>query len=463
MFNILILLLGLLAAPAMAQTCPTRPSSDSSNACANTAFVGNSFASVQAGPLTIGKPPGGYVVISGSPSPHTGYISWYRPNGTRVAFLGNDPIDNSLTLDMQGGVFRLKNTVSIDAGTLSAGAPPALSVTGALTGADVEANATRLVVLDAGGASPTSVQLLLKNTAEVGLIGGQDYGNEVHLRLQAGKPTASGGKSHRAYINFADNNGEDQWLTGRNASDVWILHDNNDGHKLWFESTGGTAPLNTGNSYLNSGGTGAVVINSGNNDGDNLGTGGFSVWGGGTYAGGTYPRPLLFGVAPNTTTAIGNSDTGIALHARHNQSGYAPMSLQLDDLNRAANGSGLFSFNSTASTIWFTGVAYNASALAWTVAYKSSATFDPEASNISNGLLSVHSTGNVVLNKAAVATNATDGFLYIATSAGPPTGTPTAYTGRVPLVYDTVNHKFWIYDGSWLQPKTPSAELVTWQ
>lgn len=109
MFNILILLLGLLASTAMAQTCPTRPSSDSSNACANTAFVGNSFASVQAGPLTIGKPPGGYVVISGSPSPHTGYISWYRPNGTRVAFLGNDPIDNSLTLDMQGGVFFLTN------------------------------------------------------------------------------------------------------------------------------------------------------------------------------------------------------------------------------------------------------------------------------------------------------------------------------------------------------------------
>jgi len=29
---------------------------------------------------------------------------------------------------------------------------------------------------------------------------------------------------------------------------------------------------------------------------------------------------------------------------------------------------------------------------------------------------------------------------------------PTTYTGRVPMVYDTTNHKFWIYDqpaGAW--------------
>ncbi len=71
---------------------------------------------------------------------------------------------------------------------------------------------------------------------------------------------------------------------------------------------------------------------------------------------------------------------------------------------------------------------------------------------------------NVVLNSAAIATNATDGFLYIATCAGTPTGVPTAFTGRVALVYDTTNHQFWIYDGAWLQPKTPAAAaLVTWQ
>ena len=77
---------------------------------------------------------------------------------------------------------------------------------------------------------------------------------------------------------------------------------------------------------------------------------------------------------------------------------------------------------------------------------------------------SITKNGNVVMGSAAIATTATDGFLYIATSAGTPTGTPTTFTGRVPMVYDTTNHQFWIYDGGWKQPKTPAgAALVTWQ
>lgn len=73
-------------------------------------------------------------------------------------------------------------------------------------------------------------------------------------------------------------------------------------------------------------------------------------------------------------------------------------------------------------------------------------------------------SGSVVLGSAAISTTATDGFLYIASGAGAPTGTPTAFTGRVALYYDTTNHQFWIYDGAWLQPKTPAAAAtVTWQ
>lgn len=71
---------------------------------------------------------------------------------------------------------------------------------------------------------------------------------------------------------------------------------------------------------------------------------------------------------------------------------------------------------------------------------------------------------SVVLGSAALGTTATDGFLYMATSAGPPTGVPTAFTGRVAFDYDTTNHQLWIYDGAWLQPKTPAgAATVTWQ
>ncbi len=72
--------------------------------------------------------------------------------------------------------------------------------------------------------------------------------------------------------------------------------------------------------------------------------------------------------------------------------------------------------------------------------------------------------GSNVVGNGAIATNATDGFLYIPTCAGTPTGTPTTVTGFVPLVYDTTNNQFWIYNGSWLQPKTPAgAAIVHWQ
>ncbi len=54
---------------------------------------------------------------------------------------------------------------------------------------------------------------------------------------------------------------------------------------------------------------------------------------------------------------------------------------------------------------------------------------------------------SLVLNNAAVATNATDGFLYIATCAGTPTGVPTSFTGRVPIVFDTTGVKIWVYTG----------------
>jgi hypothetical protein len=61
----------------------------------------------------------------------------------------------------------------------------------------------------------------------------------------------------------------------------------------------------------------------------------------------------------------------------------------------------------------------------------------------------VTSAGNVVAGgSAALATNATDGFLYVPTCAGTPTGTPTAITGMAPVVVDTTNNKFYFYSGA---------------
>jgi hypothetical protein len=64
--------------------------------------------------------------------------------------------------------------------------------------------------------------------------------------------------------------------------------------------------------------------------------------------------------------------------------------------------------------------------------------------------LTIDQNNNIVANNAAVATNATNGFFYVAGCAGTPTGAPTAYTGRVPIVVDTTNHKLYFYSGgSW--------------
>ncbi len=60
-------------------------------------------------------------------------------------------------------------------------------------------------------------------------------------------------------------------------------------------------------------------------------------------------------------------------------------------------------------------------------------------------------SGSVVLGSAAISSSATDGFLYIPTCAGTATGTPTAFTGRVALIYDITNNKFSVYNGAWKQ------------
>lgn len=61
----------------------------------------------------------------------------------------------------------------------------------------------------------------------------------------------------------------------------------------------------------------------------------------------------------------------------------------------------------------------------------------------------VSSVGNVVAGgSVALATNATNGFLYVPTCAGTPTGTPTTITGMAPIVVDTTNNKLYFYSNS---------------
>jgi len=66
---------------------------------------------------------------------------------------------------------------------------------------------------------------------------------------------------------------------------------------------------------------------------------------------------------------------------------------------------------------------------------------------------------NVSIHNAALATNATNGFLYITTMPGIPSGTATAKTGRGPLTIDSLNGDFYFNNGAWRRPATVNASV----
>lgn len=70
--------------------------------------------------------------------------------------------------------------------------------------------------------------------------------------------------------------------------------------------------------------------------------------------------------------------------------------------------------------------------------------------------LTIDGSGNVSVGNAALATSATDGFLYIPSMPGAPSGVPTGKTGRVPLAYDSTNDLLYIYNGSWQLVSAPT-------
>lgn len=73
----------------------------------------------------------------------------------------------------------------------------------------------------------------------------------------------------------------------------------------------------------------------------------------------------------------------------------------------------------------------------------------PSGSNTSTERLRISASGNVVQGTAAVATTATDGFLWITSCAGAPTGAPTApYTNAAALVCDTTNNRLYVRVGT---------------
>jgi len=64
----------------------------------------------------------------------------------------------------------------------------------------------------------------------------------------------------------------------------------------------------------------------------------------------------------------------------------------------------------------------------------------------------VTTAGSVAAGTGSLATTATDGFFYIPTCAGVPTGVPTAISGFAPMVIDSTDNSMYIYvGGAWRQ------------
>jgi hypothetical protein len=61
--------------------------------------------------------------------------------------------------------------------------------------------------------------------------------------------------------------------------------------------------------------------------------------------------------------------------------------------------------------------------------------------------LNLDGNGSATIGAGSLATNAVNGFLYVPTCAGVPTGTPTAKTGYAPIVVDTTNNRWYFYSG----------------
>lgn len=106
----------------------------------------------------------------------------------------------------------------------------------------------------------------------------------------------------------------------------------------------------------------------------------------------------------------------------------------------------------TSATDWIWGIDNSVSGDPWVLA--AAAALGTAATDV----LTVTTAGSVVLGgQAALATNATTGFTYIPTCAGTPTGVPASYTGKVALVYDTTNNKFYVYNAAWKGGTAPGA------
>ena len=110
---------------------------------------------------------------------------------------------------------------------------------------------------------------IFRNTGDV--VGGSDYQNEVYLRLQAGTTA-----DHRRYVGYYGYDGLADGIMGMNAQNDMTFYSAEDTVHMFFYHS----QQSTGNTELNSTGTGAVQINIGNLDEPNRSATGLQIYDG---------------------------------------------------------------------------------------------------------------------------------------------------------------------------------------
>lgn len=72
----------------------------------------------------------------------------------------------------------------------------------------------------------------------------------------------------------------------------------------------------------------------------------------------------------------------------------------------------------------------------------------------------VDSARNTVLGSSNLTTSSTDGFAYLPTTPGTPTGTPSSFPGHSPITFDTTNNKLYVYDSGWIDINSALATAL---
>lgn len=314
-------------------------------------------------------------------------------------------------------------------------------------------NATLAVRATTSGQSPTISSgdtFTVANGATITAPGGA--GSE-HF----GASSAAAGTDSLAFGNGASASGNDSAVVGQGASDA--------GNRLSVvvgqgSSTGGVAQVALGEGVTLGSGTGAVGIGQ-----SVVVSGAHSVGIGiGVTIGGAQPAIVIGGastsngelnalVIGDTAQATGpnqvvlGSDTSDYKHfflGRGVQSATPDALVGFHGTGGVGAGisgsgirisSGVSGDNATASNPLFLALAL------------------PGTGTTLTNIVEVSGQGSVVTNAtgSALATTATDQFLYLPTCAGVPTGTPTSFTGAAALVVDTSDARLYFYSGGWNQ------------